>query len=178
MLANEKKMQNISNITTSKNHTIQSQSLLIQGENSRALPQQDGAKYLHEDTVNISEYAKKLASYSRDGSDESIQAENASQNSSGGEMPEGDKVIQKLREQIKELQEKIQEAQQRLIEAQSSDNSQKNKNSDPNESALQDAIAMVAESTEAESIRAEIEMLNQQLLILNDQLKEAMQGEV
>lgn len=169
-------MQNISNITTAKTNTWQSQSLPIQGESSPTHQQQVGANYLQEDTVTISEDAKKLAIYNRDETDESIQAETAAQNSDGGEMSEGDQIIQKLREQIQEIQEKIQDAQQRLIQAQSSDDSQKNKDTDPNEAALQDAVAMITESAEVESIRAEIEMLNQQLLMLNDQLKEAMQG--
>lgn len=169
-------MQNISNITMVKTHTWQSQSMPIQGENNTSHLQQDGVNYLQEDTVTISDDAKKLAIYNRDETDESTQAESASQNSAGGEMSEGDQIIQKLREQIQEIQEKIQEAQERLIQAQSSDDSQKNKDVDPNEAALQDAVAMITESAEVESIRAEIEMLNQQLLMLNDQLKEAMQG--
>lgn len=125
------------------------------------------------DTVDISDYAKKLAINNRENEDN---LEHEQVNPESSSSPSVDQ-IQKIREQIQEIQEKIQDAQKRLMEAQASSNADAvNPDESDEEKAQKTMSSLLTQSSEVQEIQAEIEMLNQQLLTLNDQLKEAMQG--
>lgn len=127
-----------------------------------------------DDSVDISDEGRRLAAESGNAAMNAEAGPTASPEAGSSDMDQ----VRKLREQIRELQEKIREAQERLLEAQADSGADGADTAD--DSALMDQKAMAGlagQSAEARRIQTEIEMLNQQLLTLNDQLKEAMQGQ-
>jgi hypothetical protein len=143
------------------------------------------------DTVTISEKARKLAEASTEASEEApaeaskeeiagdesesgtVSAMLESQNDDQGS---GTDPVEQIKKQIKEVKKKLQDAQERLAQAQakSGQSAPVEPEEDPSEAAMKAAMAALTGNAEVEAIQGEIKMLSQRLLMLNNQLREAM----
>ena len=129
------------------------------------------------DTVTISDEARKLSEATGEKTLGETKAETGNMvntlKSQGNAEDAAADPIKEIRKQIEQVKEKLQEAQARLAQAQASAGQA---TPDPTADASESAMKTLTSNPEVEAIQAEINLLNQQLLMLNNQLQEAMGG--
>ena len=162
--------QNKNTLKETQNTGALSDSSVVHNSTSDQIP-------VNGDTVTISDEAQKLSEATGEKTLGETKAETGNMvntlKSQGNAEDAAADPIKEIRKQIEQVKEKLQEAQARLAQAQASAGQA---TPDPTADASESAMKTLTSNPEVEAIQAEIDSLNQQLLMLNNQLQEAMGG--